>query len=121
MIKRERGWALDECGKDVWSEVMTPNGKLYEWLAFLSQSSPNHARYMNNIAGKTQISKPPQFCGGILADPMGLGKSLSMISLIANDSSNTSQDMSEELKDMNRYESYHFTSATLLIVPPPCE
>jgi hypothetical protein len=35
MVKRERGWALDECGKDVWSEVMTPNGKLYEWLAFL--------------------------------------------------------------------------------------
>ncbi|OCL00503.1 uncharacterized protein K441DRAFT_651441 [Cenococcum geophilum 1.58] len=103
MVKRERGWALDECGKDVWSEVMTPNGKLY----------------MNNITRKTQISRPPQFCGGILADPMGLGKSLSMISLIANDSSNTSQDMSEELKDMNCYESYHFTSATLLIVPPP--
>ena len=76
---------------------------------------------MNNIARKAQISKPPQFCGGILADPMGLGKSLSMISLIANDSSNTSQDMPEELKDMNRYESYHFTSATLLIVPPSCE
>jgi hypothetical protein len=39
MVKRERGWALDECGKDVWSEVMTPNGKLYEWLAFLGNQA----------------------------------------------------------------------------------
>ena len=33
---------------------------------------------------KTQ-SKPPAFKGGILADQMGLGKSLSIIALIASD------------------------------------
>ncbi len=31
------------------------------------------------------MEEPPQFCGGIIADPMGLGKTLTMIALIATD------------------------------------
>ncbi|OCL07433.1 hypothetical protein AOQ84DRAFT_377686 [Glonium stellatum] len=118
MVNRERGWAMNEPGKDVWNEIITPSGKLYE-LPVLSQSNSNHVRYMNNISGKTQTSKPPDFCGGILADPMGLGKSLSMISLIANDSSNSFQNMSNGLNNTRRCETGYFTNATLLIVPLP--
>jgi hypothetical protein len=42
-------------------------------------------RYINNITNEEQDITPPQFRGGILADQMGLGKSLSVISLIASD------------------------------------
>lgn len=40
-------------------------------------------RYANLITGSSQSSEPPESRGGLLADKMGLGKSLAMISLIA--------------------------------------
>ncbi|PVH85120.1 hypothetical protein DL98DRAFT_451840 [Cadophora sp. DSE1049] len=39
--------------------------------------------YINNVTGSVERDKPPDFCGGLLADQMGLGKSLNVISLIA--------------------------------------
>ena len=42
-------------------------------------------RYLNNVTGLRQSEPPPPFSGGILADHMGLGKSLTMIALIASD------------------------------------
>jgi SNF2 family DNA or RNA helicase len=44
-----------------------------------------HASFINRISNAYQIEEPPQFYGGIIADPMGLGKTLSMIALIATD------------------------------------
>lgn len=41
-------------------------------------------RYTNNITGSFEYQAPPQFRGGILADNMGFGKTLSMIALIAH-------------------------------------
>ena len=43
------------------------------------------ASFINRISGAYQTEEPPQFYGGIIADPMGLGKTLSMIALIATD------------------------------------
>ncbi|KAK2752962.1 hypothetical protein CKAH01_06203 [Colletotrichum kahawae] len=70
MLGRERGWRLHENGRDVWS-----------W----SLDEMERPRYTNNINSMSQTLLPPQFQGGILADLMGLGKTLSMISLIAHD------------------------------------
>ena len=42
-------------------------------------------RYRNNVKGDFQGQPPPPFRGGILADQMGLGKTLQMIALIASD------------------------------------
>lgn len=41
---------------------------------------------MNKISNIAQPNEPSQFRGGIIADPMGLGKTLTMIALIATDS-----------------------------------
>jgi SNF2 family DNA or RNA helicase len=74
------------------------------------------ASFVNRISGAYQTEEPAEFYGGIIADPMGLGKTLSMIALIATD-----------LKD------YHYgdfavhgsidkdlsNKTTLVIVPPP--
>jgi SNF2 family DNA or RNA helicase len=65
---------------------------------------------MNNISGASQYISPPDFRGGILADSMGCGKTLSMIALIAHDGIMTTReiDLSKE-------------KTTLVVVPPSCE
>jgi SNF2-related domain len=70
MLRRERGWALCNPQEDLWSVEIRPSGSRI---------------YTNNITQDTQDDAPPEFRGGILADYMGLGKTLSMISLIASD------------------------------------
>lgn len=71
---------------------------------------------MNKISNILQPNEPSQFRGGIIADPMGLGKTLSMIALIATDS--TQYQDSNLLLDPQGCEK-GTTSATLIIVPPP--
>lgn len=60
---------------------------------------------------------PPQLYGGIIADPMGLGKTLTMIALTAID-----------LPNEKPFDSYYWSEkddcmqtvdATLIVVPPP--
>ena len=41
-------------------------------------------RYTNNVTGETLNHPPPAFRGGILADAMGLGKTLSAIALLTS-------------------------------------
>lgn len=61
-------------------------------------------RYLNSFTGEISNYNPDFTQGGILADSMGLGKSLSMLALIAGDWSDSTQDSRQSRK-------------TLLIVP----
>nr|KAH0541367.1 hypothetical protein FGG08_004131 [Glutinoglossum americanum] len=70
MLRRERGWEFRIPQKDLWSIGVSPSGSRI---------------YINNITQDTQYDAPIEFYGGILADYMGLGKTLSVISLIASD------------------------------------
>jgi len=64
---------------------------------------------------------PPQLRGGIIADPMGLGKTLSMIALVASDlSTDHVQGQSLQEDDADEH-ALPPVSATLIIVPPPRE
>ncbi|PVH83787.1 hypothetical protein DL98DRAFT_412175, partial [Cadophora sp. DSE1049] len=69
MRKRENGWALSEADQDIWRECIDDKRR----------------RYVNNITGDIQDVIPVQFRGGLLTDPMGLGKTLTTIALIASD------------------------------------
>lgn len=73
------------------------------------------SRYVNRVSDLHQVEEPPQFQGGIIADPMGLGKTLSMIALIAS-------DIHEDPESRFNHASPHPRSSgsTLVIVPPPC-
>lgn len=66
------------------------------------------------ITESVQDDEPPSFCGGIIADPMGLGKTLTMIALVATDT----EKRNEEL-DLQKTSNY--VGATLIVVPPPCK
>jgi hypothetical protein len=82
-------------------------------LTFLAGS------FINRISSTRQKEEPPQFYGGIVADPMGLGKTLTMIALAAsdlNDGTHSSR-CSIELESRGK----HCIAATLIIIPPPRE
>ncbi|KAK8139402.1 hypothetical protein PG984_002782 [Apiospora sp. TS-2023a] len=102
MLRRERGWGFNhsQITPDIWQIV----------------DSTQTRQYLNVISGASRLDEPEEFAGGIVADPMGLGKTLTMISLVATDlergdcfpsSSRGSTDDKVQIP------------ATLIIVPPP--
>ncbi|KAJ4203090.1 hypothetical protein NW759_015198 [Fusarium solani] len=97
MLRREQGWAFYDKRPDVWEMRDTDQGRTF----------------LNRISNAYQYEEPPQCYGGIIADPMGLGKTLTMIALAATDleSNNTDMDTSEDCQLS--------VSATLIVVPPP--
>ena len=68
---------------------------------------------MNTISGDCQTDEPPQFCGGIIADPMGLGKTLTIIALVAAD-----MDVAKEIDSYIEADNQDI-GATLVVVCPP--
>jgi hypothetical protein len=77
-------------------------------------------RFLNRVSNTYHDVAPPPFYGGIIADPMGLGKTLTMIALAATDLELESSLITEEdmLNDPDNVK--QSSSATLIIVPPGC-
>ncbi|KAK1253636.1 hypothetical protein MKX07_001713 [Trichoderma sp. CBMAI-0711] len=99
MLQREQGWAWEGGRPDLWE--------------FCLESTGSH--YINRVSDAVQTEPPQQFYGGIIADSMGLGKTLSMISLIASDLLVNRNDPNS-LIGANAEES---SGRTLIVVPPP--
>ncbi len=96
MAQRERGWAMDGHHKDIWKEERDAFGRV---------------SFQNIISGSTQTTPPHQFRGGLLIDAPGLGKSLSILALIAFGS-----------QSQEYYSTDHGgSSTTLVIVPKTCK
>lgn len=75
-------------------------------------------RFLNKISGSLDAEQPPPFSGGIIADPMGLGKTLTVIAMAASDLDHARGQASNiHGPGVNG----HSTAATLIVVPPPCE
>jgi hypothetical protein len=99
MLRRERGWAFDGKETDIWEASDTSQSRYF----------------INRVSDIYQVEPPPQFFGGIIADPMGLGKTLTMIALVASD-----LDNSGTIDDV--WDSEHekcSVQTTLIIVPQP--
>lgn len=62
-------------------EQSTEKGMVSFWQTKIN--ARGEKSYSNVITGQEQRATPPETCGGILADMMGLGKTLSILSLIA--------------------------------------
>ncbi|TVY46997.1 putative SWI/SNF-related matrix-associated actin-dependent regulator of chromatin subfamily A member 3-like [Lachnellula occidentalis] len=97
MIKREGGWQYDDSQEeDLWVKEIDEFG---------------HVKYTNTITEMSQSHEPPDSRGGLLADQMGLGKSLTMISLIALNRCNVTGLIHTEQGPLRRLKS------TLMVVP----
>ncbi|KAK2060825.1 hypothetical protein LY76DRAFT_568195 [Colletotrichum caudatum] len=101
MLRRERGWGFLDGQSDIWSVADKSQGR----------------SFVNMISGCHQDEEPPQFYGGIIADPMGLGKTLTMIALIATDLEDENYALGLQTA-LSHNEETHI-GATLIIVPPP--
>lgn len=73
--------------------------------------------FINMISGLQQLDPPPDFFGGVIADPMGFGKTLAMVSLIAMDSYAGNTLSSTEVSRLSPTS----TNLTLVVVPAPSE
>lgn len=67
------------------------------------------------ISGDHQLDEPKQFFGGIIADPMGLGKTLTMIALVA-----ATVREHHHAGSFGSLDSSEANNPTLIVVPPPC-
>lgn len=68
-----------------------------------------------------QNEPPPPFHGGIIADPPGLGKSLTMIALAATDREAGSSLFTEDAFSFDEDDQKPYSTATLVIVAPQRE
>lgn len=96
MMQRERGWAMSGHHKDIWKEETEASGRVV---------------YFNTVSGQKQIRPPKKFRGGLLTDAPGLGKSLSIIALIAS-----TRECQEQIQNERA-----FLTTTLLVVPKTCK
>lgn len=69
------------------------------------------------ISGDHQLEEPKQFFGGIIADPMGLGKTLTMIALVAATARGHSP---KDFRLQGIPDDVGNNNPTLIVVPPPC-
>lgn len=103
MMQRERGWAMIGPHRDIWKEI---------------HDSSTRVLYQNIVTGMKQTKPPNQFRGGLLIDAPGLGKSLSIIALLASGFKGNSQ-IQDQCKDRSFF-SNASSSTTLLVVPKTC-
>lgn len=100
MLRREQGWSFDGKHPDIWEASETTQSRYF----------------INRISEVHQVEAPPQFRGGIIADPMGLGKTLTMITLVATDlESSHSADERFDPGNDNKCQ----VQTTLIVVPQP--
>ena len=74
-------------------------------------------RYLNLVTGETSKLPPPDFRGGILADAMGLGKTLTVLALLAFRQA-PQPSRSWEDHDWSSPECTSHSSRTTLVVVP---
>ncbi|KAI0421832.1 SNF2 family N-terminal domain-containing protein [Xylaria grammica] len=95
MSHREQGWDF-ESNRDIWARTRGLHGHFF----------------VNLVSGSHRSKEPPQFLGGIIADPMGLGKTLTVIALVATDLQGADFVDEEVSQD-------EANNTTLIVVPPP--
>ncbi|KAI1131059.1 SNF2 family N-terminal domain-containing protein [Nemania abortiva] len=100
MLDREQGWGFNRGQPDIWEIRDAGTGGVF----------------LNTVSRACQAEEPPAFYGGIIADPMGFGKTLTMIALVATDiEADKKADVCMEDLQSDKPD----TTATLVIIPPP--
>ncbi|KAI1388866.1 SNF2 family N-terminal domain-containing protein [Hypoxylon trugodes] len=100
MLNREKGWGFGHDYPDIWETIYKDHTRIF----------------FNTVSRACQFHEPARFSGGIIADPMGLGKTLTMISLVATDI-DSKEDIGIYQEDTETGK--QGVAATLVVIPPP--
>lgn len=98
----------------VFSESEEGNNSLWR----LNTYDNGRRTYYNVITGQEERTKPPEVLGGILADMMGLGKTLSILSLIVGSLEEAAQWSERPAPEMDGEKPLIRNSKTTLLVSP---
>lgn len=98
----------------VFSEKEEDNNSLWR-LRHRSNGKPS---YYNVITGKEEVERPPEVLGGILADMMGLGKTLSILALIVGSLDDARQFGKQSSPALDGEKQLVRNSKTTLLVAP---
>ncbi|PHH86173.1 hypothetical protein CDD83_10629 [Cordyceps sp. RAO-2017] len=100
MLRREEERPFETGRPNIWEAIYTDE----------KQS------FFNMVSNTDQSEEPRQFYGGIISDPMGFGKTLTMIALTATDLESVGYSTPHTIDDEDGIRD---VAATLVIVPPP--
>ena len=98
----------------VFSEVEENNNSLWR----LKLHDNGRRSYYNVITGKEERTKPPEVLGGILADMMGLGKTLSILALVVGSLQESKDWASQSCSEMDGEKPLIRNSKATLLVSP---
>lgn len=98
----------------VFSDVEEDNNSLWR----LKLHDNGRRSYYNVITGKEERNKPPEVLGGILADMMGLGKTLSILALIVGSFQEAKEWEEQPCPEMDGEKALIRNSKTTLLVSP---
>ncbi|PFH57629.1 hypothetical protein XA68_14768 [Ophiocordyceps unilateralis] len=102
MLRREQERHFDTRQPSIWEAIDTDYSR----------------HFLNRVSNADQLEEPRQFYGGIIADPMGFGKTLTMIALVGSDSESLNVNTTF-LDMMDVDEDDPDVATTLIVVPPP--
>ncbi|KAK5558978.1 hypothetical protein LTR46_003167 [Exophiala xenobiotica] len=112
MKQREQDWSFEDTADSLWVREVDDAGDPMFVTPASNLTQSNADRYTNLVTEQYQQNEPSQARGGLLADQMGLGKTLTMISLIAlNPAKLASSILITEQGTIRRIKS------TLIVVP----
>ena len=92
----------------------------YHQCCWICVDGPSNHSYQHIITG-AKSPTPSDFLGGILADDMGLGKSLAMLCAVMGSLGRASEFAGQMHSDGSPREGRKAAKSTLIIVPSACE
>jgi SWI/SNF-related matrix-associated actin-dependent regulator of chromatin subfamily A3 len=116
MIQREQAWSYEESQDNLWVREVDETGDLMFVTQNFEENLADRDRYTNLVTENSQRTEPHESRGGLLADQMGLGKSLTMISLIAS-----SRAQSNSSVVFTAQGTICRIKSTIIVVPYSCE
>jgi SNF2 family DNA or RNA helicase len=116
MVQREQAWSYEESQDNLWVREVDETGDLMFVTQSFEENLADSGRYTNLVTENSQRTEPQESRGGLLADQMGLGKSLTMISLIAS-----SPALSNSSVVFTTQGTICRIKSTLIVVPYSCE
>lgn len=102
----------------VYEDVFCSPTKTRQTIYRRAKTLANSYRFRNTVTDTLENDCPPPFHGGILADPPGLGKSLTMLSLVSRD---LSLSAGSEESPSGVEPPATQAHSTLIVVPPACK